>query len=295
MLSLHTAALAVSATLLLAADASPLVLKGDFILAATVQATPARLRVDPGAPSIPVFNPDFAERAGFRAGWIGTRARIGPVSVGGRSAVVRLDMGGGVFKRRVTWFQVPYDVGADGTIGPGGLPAEIIRFELRAPRPGERATNLPLADFSWNGMGMIVAIGDEQLQVRLSLDRARSLATAGAGAAIAAEQGGSFDAAPEKLVINLGVERPVRHMRLARALTIGPFAVTGMLVRTGDFGSAAAIPDPQAPPPDPDEVVVTGQKKQKRKLVLEIGRDYLDRCSSILFDKPAKMLTLSCL
>jgi hypothetical protein len=64
-------------------------------------------------------------------------------------------------------------------------------------------------------------------------------------------------------------------------------------VRTADFGSASAIADADAPKVDSDEIVVTGQKKQKRML-LEVGRDYLDRCSSIQFDKKAKTVTLSC-
>jgi hypothetical protein len=289
-------ALAASATLLLAADAPPpMVVTGDFILAATVQATPARLRVDPGAPSMPVFNPDFAERAAFKSGMFGTVAAIGPIHVRGHSAVIRFDLGGGAeFKRRVTWFEARH-TDADGTIGPGGLPADVVRFDLRPPRPGEHAVTLALADYGWSGMGTLVTLGGETIKVRFSLDRDRSLATAGAGALLASEQDGGFDAAPERMVVNLGVERPVRHMHLARPLQIGAIALTGLLVRTGDFGSAAAIPDANAPPGDPDEIVVTGQKKQKARLSVEIGRDYLDLCSSILFDKPARKLTLSCL
>ena len=96
------------------------------------------------------------------------------------------------------------------------------------------------------------------------------------------------------MVINLAVARPVRHLGLATPLRIGPLALTDMLVRTGDFGSVAAIADKDAPPADPDEIVVTGEKKQKRRLRLDVGRDYLDRCSSIVFDKQARTLTLSC-
>jgi hypothetical protein len=66
-----------------------------------------------------------------------------------------------------------------------------------------------------------------------------------------------------------------------------------MMVRTSDFGSTGTIPEADARL-DPDEVVITGSKKQK-DLWLEIGRDYLDRCSSIVFDKPRKRVTLSCL
>lgn len=95
--------------------------------------------------------------------------------------------------------------------------------------------------------------------------------------------------------IRLGVMRPVRPMTLARPLGVGPLALDRIFVRTGDFGSAAAIPDADAPEADPDEIVVTGAKpKGKQRYFLEIGRDALAGCSSILFDKVAKRVVLSC-
>ncbi|MEN3748533.1 hypothetical protein TPR58_15260 [Sphingomonas sp. HF-S3] len=78
-------------------------------------------------------------------------------------------------------------------------------------------------------------------------------------------------------------------------LTIGAITLNGLMVRTADFGSAAGIPEGQQSDPDPDEIVVTGTKKmKKRELRLEIGRDALDRCSSIVFDKRVRTVTLSC-
>lgn len=80
-------------------------------------------------------------------------------------------------------------------------------------------------------------------------------------------------------------------------LTIGAITLDGLMVRTADFGSAAGIPEGAQPDPDPDpdEIVVTGTKKmKKRELRQEIGRDALDRCSSIVFDKRARTVTLSC-
>src|SRR6218665_3599914 len=96
--------LALAVLLPLAADGGECVV-ADAPVSATVQGTSARLRIDPGAPSMPVFNPDFAEKAAFDAGPFATRGSIGPVRVKGQSAVVRLDLGQGEFKRRVTWFE----------------------------------------------------------------------------------------------------------------------------------------------------------------------------------------------
>jgi hypothetical protein len=287
-------------TALLAADASPatdglFAVPADRTLAITVHKSPARLRIDPGGPSTPVFNPDFAARAGFRAGWIGIEGQVGPVRVPGFSAVVRFDLGQGEFKRRIGWFDARYVAGADGAAGPGFLDADRVRFALRAPVPGERRAVLPLADFGRAGMGVMLAAGDARIVTRFSLERDRSIATAGAAAAIAATHGGRFDRAPERMLVHLGVVRPVRHLTIEKPFTAGPLAIDGLWARTSDWGSTAGIPDAAAPAGDPDEIVVVGdRKKRRRELRLEIGRDYLDRCSSIVFDKRAKTVTLSC-
>jgi hypothetical protein len=283
-----------TSALMVSADAPALRIGPDLTLTATVAGIPARLQADPGAPGIPAMNPDFAERAGFKSGMFGTVARIGPVRVRGRSAVIRFDVGSGEYKRRTTWFSVPITPGFDGLIGPGGVPQDVVRFDFRASEPGERETVLPLADFGWSGMGVRVPIGDRSVIIHFTHRRAHSLATAATGAALAAAQGGRMDGAPGRELIELGVERPVRHLSLDTPFTVGPFAIRGVMVRTADFGSVSSVPDADAPPPDPDEIVITGEKKRKQSLTLEIGRDQLDLCSSIVFDKKAKTITLSC-
>lgn len=286
--------LALGVVLLGGADG--LTLAPDRTLAITVGGKPAMLRVDPGAPSAPIFNAEAAARLGFHPSMIGVQVAIGPVHVGGRTDLVALDLGSGEFKRRAAWFDAgAYAEGADAVIGPGGLPAATVRFDLRPPRPGEREVTLPLVDFGYGGMGTRLVIGGETVAVRFSLERDRTVATASAGAILADAQGGALDAPPETMVIRFGVARPVRHMKLATPLRIGPFALSGLMVRTSDFGSTARIREANAPEGDPDEIVVVGAKKsKKREQRVEVGRDQLDRCSSIMFDKPARTLTFSC-
>ena len=279
--------------LTLATDAAVLRVQGVEPVAMKVGGVPARVRIDPGAPTLPVFTADFAERAGFRFGWIGLSARVGPVRVPGKTAVIRFDLGSGEFKRRTSWFEAPFAEGADGTLGPGSLPAERIRFDLRPQQPGERTVDLPLASFGATGMGVRLPLGGQQLDVRFTLLRQRTLATATAGSTIASAQAGSFDGPSESMKVHFEVERPVRRMKLAKPLQIGPLTLTGITVRTSDFGGTAGIAEGAVAAPDPDEIVVVGQKKLK-DLWLEIGRDDLDRCSSILFDKKRRIVTLSC-
>jgi hypothetical protein len=284
---------ALAVMFLLAADGERII--PDAPVPVTIQGTAAQLRVDPGAPTMPVFNPDFAERAKLDAGPFAIRAGIGPVRVKGQSAVVRLDFGAGEFKRRATWFTANYTHDSDGTIGPGGLPEPRIRFDLHPAMPGERSVTLPLADFGYVGMGSEMLVGGTKVRILFTLARERTIATAAAGATIAAAQDGRFAGAGETMPIRLNVMRPVRVMTLGRPLRVGPLAIDRIFVRTSDFGSAASIPDGTAPEADPDEIVVTGAKKKgKQRIFIEIGRDALSRCSSILFDKPAKRVTLSC-
>ena len=299
-MTVRICALAAVALLLTgAAEPSETTVTGDRTIAITAGGVPARLRIDPGAPTAPIFNPDFAKRAGFRPLWIGIQARIGPVKVPGYTAVIRLDLGesdlgGGEFKRRIAWFDAPYVAGADVSAGPGLLPADRVRFVLGPARAGERSVSIPLANFGRLGMGVYLMAGDERIAVSFSLDRPLSFATASAGASLAASNAGRFDAEPEQMPIHLGVVRPVRHMALGTPFTVGPLSVAGLMVRTGDFGSAASIPEGELAQADPDEILVTGKRKRKGEQRLLIGRDQLDRCSSILFDKRAKLVTLSC-
>lgn len=281
---------------LVAADAAPLTVEGDRTFDAVVHGVPARIRIDPGAPSMPVINPDMAARASVNGGLLSPRASIGPVRLTGKSSVLSFDLAGsGPFDRRASWFDARWVEGADGTIGPGGMPAAIVRFQLRAAQPDERSVSLPLADFGWSGMGVRVDVGGQPLVVRFTPEREYSVATASAGALIAGAHRGAFDRPAESMPIRLEVVRPVRHMKLADPLTVGAIVLEGLMVRTADFGNAAGIPEGEQPEPDPDEIVVTGTKKmKKRELRLEIGRDALDRCSSITFDKRAKTVTLSC-
>ncbi|MBO9714078.1 hypothetical protein [Sphingomonas sp.] len=279
---------------LAAADVPDPLAFGPDPVTARVQGAEMRLHVLPGAPSMPVINPDAAERAGLKAGPFATRALIGPVRVAGRSAVVRIDLGQGEFKRRATWFEGRMTSDADGTIGPGGIPAPVVRFALRPAAPGERSLSFALADWGYLGMGVEVPAGEDTIRLRFSTTRAQSLATASAAAAIAAVADGRFDGEPRRMPVNLGVERPVRHLALGRAFAAGPVSLTGMMVRTSDFGSTASI-GVQGEEPDPDEIVVTGEKqKGKRRMVVEVGADALAGCSSITFDKPAKRVVFSC-
>lgn len=281
------------------ADAQERVVSGDGVVTVTVNGAPGRLRIDPAAPALPILTLDYAARARLRAGPFAFAYLVGPEQVQGLSAVGRIAVGEGgrPRKRRIGWARRPYVPDADGVIGPGGLPEPVVRFVLRAPLPGERTITLPLEDEGglfggWGGLYALVDLGGEPLRVRFNPNEPRTLATAGAAVRIANLHDGrvSGDTAPAHIAF--GISRPVRTMRLGTPLAIGPFAISELGVRTRDFGNASAIREEGG---DPDEVVVTGDRRRNRNRDrLAIGADQLRSCSSITFDKRAHQVRLRC-
>lgn len=269
---------------------APYVVRGDGVVPVVVGGVAGRMRISPWAPAAPTLNPDFADRIGLRGGWFGVAVKVGPVRVNGKSSVTRLQFGPASFRRRVVWFDRRYEAGTDGAVGPGGLPVDIVRFDLRAPQPGETVIAVPLVQQLFRPAVTKVRVGGRDISILFDPQHARTLATAGAGAALAAGLGGQFAGAPGKAEVAFGIDRPVRGMRLARPLQVGPLSITSLDVRTGDNGSIEGIPDADA---DPEEIVVTARGGNRRDVII-IGRDELGRCSSILFDKPAKLIRLSC-
>lgn len=280
------------------ADAE-LVVDAGATLPTTLNGVPAHLRVDPGAVAMPAATAELARRAGLKAGPFGVEYIIGPVRVEGRTALGRIDLGRGPEKRRIAWWDRRWDPAADAVVGPGGVPARVVRFRLRPERPGERVADFPLIgqgglEDRWAGLFALIELDGHPLRVRFDLDRPTT-ATASVGMALARVHHGMAEGEAFPTEIALGVERPVRTLRLARPLPIGPLRIERLLVRVADHGNAARIGAAHAPR-DPDEVVVTGRRKRDRsKDHLVLGRDQLARCSSITFDKPARRVRLSCL
>ena len=276
---------------------------GDGVVAVTVNEVAGRLRIDPAAPGLPLLAPDLAERAGLKGGGLlsfGVAYRVGDQKVAGRTQVARVGWGGQPARQRVAWTARPFAAGVDGAIGPGGLDEPLVRFVLRPTQAGERTETLPMAKVgglfaNWFGSFAEISVGGEPMLVRFDPHHARTVANVGAANRLAAAFGGQMGAGAGQQEIAFGIERPVRGMTLARPVPIGPLALAALNVRTADGGRIASVPDAGAAP-DPDEVVVTAKGKHDwRRDRLTLGADQLDRCSSIVFDKPAGQIRLSCL
>jgi hypothetical protein len=276
-----------------------LVVAADGIVAATVNGVPGRLRIDPAVPALPLISTRWANEAALRPGPFAFGMMVGPQTVDGVTAVGRIGVGegGAVRRRRIGWTRIDYTDAADGVIGPGGVPQRVVRFQLRPSLPGERTVALPLVDEGglfggWGHSYAVIEVGGEPIRVRFNPHFPRTLATAGAGVRLAQAFDGRVSGEAESLTIAFGIARPVRTLRLATPFQVGPLGITELGLRTSDFGNAGSIREEGG---DPDEIVVTADRRRDNdRDRISIGADLLVRCSSLVFDKPARQIRLTC-
>jgi hypothetical protein len=288
---------AAAATLAAApAAAADLVLDAEsgFIVPIEVRGQTLRLRADLEAPGYPIINPAAAALLRFGGSMVKARAVVGPVRIRGRTNSAPYTNAGVPRRQRFVWFDRDTVSGADGTISPEDLPYDRVVFRLHPEAAGEVTSTVTLAFQRGTGLFMPITNGGQTIQVQFSTLQPLTLATASTGALLAASLDGSWSGEPRDALIEFGVSRPVRPMRLARPLAFADFALDGLNVRTGDHRGAYELPSDASA--DPDEIVVTGNlSRQRARLTMTIGLDRLDRCSSLIYERPTRTLTMRCL
>jgi hypothetical protein len=306
-------AMTITAALLAIGSTSPpdeRVVSGDGIVDVRLNGKSARLRVDPAAPGMPLMADAVAEERGFKMGGslgIGFGFSVGPTTVMSKTQVVRVAYGIKPEKQRVGWTQRPFSIAADGSIGPGGLPEPVVRFVLRPARPGERTITMRMERLGFPmtlfGGGWIASIGmvnvdGAPMRIRFDPHHSRTLATAGAAVRLAKAYGGALSGAAVPTEIFFGVKRPVRDLTLKRPFVLGSLSIDRLGARTSDFGATGANHGSGAPSivTDPDEILVTakGKSRDRRHDTISLGADQLRHCSSIVFDKKAQAVRLTC-
>ncbi len=227
-----------------------------------------------------------------------TKSRVGPVTIPGLYREVQIDIGQAQALINAAWYNIDAYPFAEALAGPYALPIPVIRFALRAPQPKEVSFTLPLAPInSWWIATTPKDYGDVKLLFAFAPQFKTTVASAAAGAVIAASHGGSFTGEAVPVSISYDVKRPARPVKLTQPLEFGPLKISTLLVRTRDYGSASSIKDPSVDDPSESagDIVVKGKRKPSRPLyVVYIGADTLAACSSIIYDKPAATITLSC-
>lgn len=277
-----------------------LVLRGDNIINVWVNGERLRLEVSAEAFGPPVINPDVAARLKLvetsRRGW-----RFGPVVVMGSAAATSADFGAGAVPLTMSWADRPASTKADGVIGVHHLPYKRVTFALHTPGEAETVESFPLkrAGGTTNTrLGTEVTVGKKRLMMIFVPERAENLITAPTANFIATHQDGGFEPASDAVaVLDFGVERPTRMMRIAAPITLGSLAVDRFAVRVEDYGEPTRVGEIAKDDPrfDRNQILVSRRKgRGKPDLLTRIGSDQIAHCSSITYDFAGEAIRLSC-
>jgi len=276
-----------------------LVLEGDNLVTLTLNGERIRLEVTAEAFGPPIINPDVAERLwlmrDYRRGW-----RFGPVLVEGEVASVAADFGAGPVMLPVTWADRAVSDKADGVIGLHYLPHDRVTFVLRLPREGESLLHFPMKRAGGNNarIGTEVPVGKKKLMMIFVPERAENLITAPTANFIATHREGGFEPGTDGMaVMNFGVLRPTRMMRIADPILLGDLVVERFAVRIEDYGNPRQVGEiaPDDPRFDRNHILVSRRKgKGGPNLLTRIGRDQIAHCSAITYDFAAAEIRLSC-
>lgn len=273
---------------------------------ATVEGRPARLLVGSGRIDRLTLDTDYVAANGIKPATLMGRAEVtvaGRREFKGRNRPLTFSVAGRVREARAFWFDGAPDRGADGSIGPLGLPQERVVFLLGPTDPTDVASKAPLSG-NVDGSGFVgFRVGDGGMAVTFDVEDGERypVASAAAGALIARTFGGQVSGPSWDVEILMGVKRPVRLLTLERPLVVGPLSFSAIAVRVRDridaSGRGSSIADADADAvADPSEVVVatTARNAPKPIYTLSIPRASLARCSRLTYDKPAAKIELLC-
>jgi hypothetical protein len=223
---------------------------------------------------------------------------FGPVKIRGQQRLATIGSQGSVNKQLVQWYQSDIYEFGDALAGPYAISAPVIRFTLRLKQPGETRFSMPLTldKDRWLASSPLV-IGKKKVYFAFAPQFETTLASAGAGAMIAQDYGGEFAGDPQPVMITHNIARPARPVQLKTPIMFGPIALSKLLVRSRDYGNTDAIKRAKSlDESEEDEILVQANRKgTKPEYFVYVGNDVLKNCSSITYDKPEQMVTLSCL
>lgn len=275
----------------------------DGIVNYEINGLPAKLQLRGDGLSYPALNPDAPERFKLRsnifADALGIEARVGSISIPGHTGKAKFEFAGQKESRRALWFDKPVAAGFDGSLGPNAVPQNQVKIATGNPIDQTRTTRLPL-QVQDGRVGTHLNVGASSLFVMFNPLIEHSIATAGAGQALALSNQGKWSGAPETVVIDFGVSRPVRELTLAEPIHLGDLRISRLLVRDHTRLTAVDDMNSQTKDIDPSEVVlptvvVTAQTNSSKPLLrVTLGRDALEGCTSIAFDKASKQIELNC-
>jgi len=272
--------------------------QSDFLIEAQVRGQPLRLKVDPSAPWHVLLNGSAAKRLGL-VGTRGATLAVGPVRLKGKTRSEKFTFGTIIARRPVLWFKGEAVSGADGVVNPANVPHNRVTMRLGEPRIAEQVIELPMRFDEERGLYHELSFGGQIILTRFTLHDELTTATGAAASVIAKRRNGLWEGGNFTHPVRYGIARPVRKMVLGQALSVNGFPLSQLTVRVSDDRGSYYLPEEHVPTVefDDDDVVVTGKKQRNfgaPHFWLMIGRDDLNRCSSVSYDNEAKRLILRC-
>ena len=276
---------------------------GNPYLPVTVKQATLNIRIALSFDTALILNMAPATRAGLKPfPFIGKRIFRNALIPGGE-ATFRFNLASitpqGLPAKRVpaVWVSRAIADDADGILTVGALKADRIDIILRDTPPGSQT--ITLKKKGGGETGMTARLGDEDVDVSLELNSPTSVMNARAGAALLAS-------GLVRRVNAVGYWRPFPGVALpwqrleprAGATLLGlPMRQLGVRVSEAEARRIdAAAKGTSTATDDEDTITVSADRKRKRGRDpwILIGRDVLDDCSSISFDRAGERWLLTC-
>lgn len=254
------------------------------IVDAEINGRPVRLEVDLRMPDALAMSNEAAQRLRVqRIPFVAVRISIegGDASIRGRIARPRFEIDGRSSRAFAGVFPAPVTSRADGVIGPGALPHDVVIVELGPEQADARDIVFVLDEPDiWS---VHADVGRERLRIGFNLSNQESVIHRTASRLFDAS--GAISAAGEltqtHLILGLStLMQPVRTELTVEDLSLGP-----TLARTNA---------PLLGATEEDAVVVRGQVDSPPPPALTLGRAALERCSFMRVDRRTRQLTLRC-
>jgi hypothetical protein len=255
------------------------------IVEAEINGRPVRLEVDLRFPRGLALSREAAERLRvMRLPIVGVRIGIegSDATLAGRIARPRLVFDGEEATRAFSGvFPAPVSTRADGVIGPGVLPFNVVTVRLGPEPANARDIVFPLEDADdWE---VSTQVGGETLIVRF--DPSKSASIFNRPAARLFDHSGAITSTGDVAEIPLILGLSTLMQPVETALSVGGLSLRPAYARTNA---------PLLGATEEDAVVVTAEAQDPPPPNVTLGRDALSSCSSISVDRRARRLTLRC-
>lgn len=249
-----------------------------------------------------VLNEAPAQRAGLKSFPLIGKRTFKSALIPGGEATFRFNFAGitprGLPEKKVpvVWVSRPVASDADGVLTVGALKTDRVIFDLGPPRPGSRT--IVLKKKGTGETGIRARVGDEDIDVALELNSPDTVMNARAAEALIAAGVARRTGAVGYWRPFPGVSLPFQRLEAVAGGRLLGLPLRRMGARVSEAEARRIDSEARGTSTasdDDDTITVTASRKKKgRGPWLLIGRDVLNDCSRIEFDRGNERWVLTC-